>query len=151
MQTQLVVLQGDITQLSVDTIVGNEHLANDLQSTLLETAYRNALLRAKSDRARSVAFPCVGSGVKDYPRSEAVEVALKTVRDFISEHPGTFTEIIFACWDTENYHLYKQMLGGENRVIGAQRDLVGYGGGLWRKRWLLEHENKFAHGVQTLF
>lgn len=118
MQTQLVVLQGDITQLSVDAIVGDEHLANDLQSTLLETAYRNALLRAKSNRARSIAFPCVGAGVKNYPRSEAVEVALKTVRDFISEHPGTFTEIIFACWDTENYHLYKQMLGGENRVIG---------------------------------
>jgi methylated-DNA-[protein]-cysteine S-methyltransferase len=38
-----------------------------------------------------------------------------------------------------------------HRVIGAQRDLVGYGGGLWRKRWLLEHENKIAHGVQTLF
>ena len=38
-----------------------------------------------------------------------------------------------------------------HRVIGASRDLVGYGGGLWRKRWLLEHENKIAHGVQTLF
>jgi methylated-DNA-[protein]-cysteine S-methyltransferase len=38
-----------------------------------------------------------------------------------------------------------------HRVIGAKSDLVGYGGGLWRKRWLLEHENKIAHGVQTLF
>ncbi|TDX01748.1 methylated-DNA--[protein]-cysteine S-methyltransferase [Dinghuibacter silviterrae] len=38
-----------------------------------------------------------------------------------------------------------------HRVIGARNDLVGYGGGLWRKRWLLEHENKIAHGVQTLF
>ena len=38
-----------------------------------------------------------------------------------------------------------------HRVIGSKNDLVGYGGGLWRKRWLLEHENKIAHGVQTLF
>lgn len=38
-----------------------------------------------------------------------------------------------------------------HRVIGSNSDLVGYGGGLWRKRWLLEHENKIAHGVQTLF
>jgi methylated-DNA-[protein]-cysteine S-methyltransferase len=38
-----------------------------------------------------------------------------------------------------------------HRVIGSNRDLVGYGGGLWRKRWLLEHEMKIAHGVQTLF
>jgi methylated-DNA-[protein]-cysteine S-methyltransferase len=38
-----------------------------------------------------------------------------------------------------------------HRVIGSKNDLVGYGGGLWRKRWLLEHENKIANGVQTLF
>ncbi len=38
-----------------------------------------------------------------------------------------------------------------HRVIGSKNDLVGYAGGLWRKRWLLEHENKIANGVQTLF
>lgn len=38
-----------------------------------------------------------------------------------------------------------------HRVIGANRALVGYGGGLWRKKWLLEHEMKVAYGVQTLF
>ncbi|HLJ63817.1 MAG TPA: methylated-DNA--[protein]-cysteine S-methyltransferase [Stellaceae bacterium] len=27
-----------------------------------------------------------------------------------------------------------------HRVIGADGSLTGYGGGLWRKRWLLEHE-----------
>jgi methylated-DNA-[protein]-cysteine S-methyltransferase len=38
-----------------------------------------------------------------------------------------------------------------HRVIGSKNDLVGYAGGLWRKKWLLEHENKIANGVQTLF
>ena len=38
-----------------------------------------------------------------------------------------------------------------HRVIGINKDLVGYGGGLWRKKWLLEHEAKVAYGVQTLF
>jgi methylated-DNA-[protein]-cysteine S-methyltransferase len=38
-----------------------------------------------------------------------------------------------------------------HRVIGSNRELIGYGGGLWRKKWLLEHEAKIAHGVQTLF
>jgi methylated-DNA-[protein]-cysteine S-methyltransferase len=31
-----------------------------------------------------------------------------------------------------------------HRVVGAGGDLVGYGGGMWRKRWLLEHEAKHA-------
>jgi methylated-DNA-[protein]-cysteine S-methyltransferase len=38
-----------------------------------------------------------------------------------------------------------------HRVIGSNGNLVGYGGDLWRKKWLLEHEAKYAHGVQTLF
>ena len=38
-----------------------------------------------------------------------------------------------------------------HRVIGSNRELTGYAGGLWRKKWLLEHENKVAYGVQTLF
>jgi methylated-DNA-[protein]-cysteine S-methyltransferase len=38
-----------------------------------------------------------------------------------------------------------------HRVIGSNGDLIGYGGDLWRKQWLLEHEGKIANGVQTLF
>ena len=38
-----------------------------------------------------------------------------------------------------------------HRVIGANKELIGYAGGLWRKKWLLEHETKVAYGVQTLF
>ena len=29
-----------------------------------------------------------------------------------------------------------------HRVIGRNGDLVGYGGGLWRKKWLLGHEQR---------
>ena len=38
-----------------------------------------------------------------------------------------------------------------HRVIGSNGDLIGYGGDLWRKKWLLEHEAKYAYSVQTLF
>lgn len=38
-----------------------------------------------------------------------------------------------------------------HRVIGSNGSLVGYGGDLWRKQWLLEHEGKFGNGVQMLF
>jgi methylated-DNA-[protein]-cysteine S-methyltransferase len=38
-----------------------------------------------------------------------------------------------------------------HRVIGSDKSLIGYSGGMWRKKWLLQHEFKIAHGVQTLF
>jgi methylated-DNA-[protein]-cysteine S-methyltransferase len=32
-----------------------------------------------------------------------------------------------------------------HRVIGSDGKLVGYGGGLWRKEWMLNHENKYSY------
>jgi methylated-DNA-[protein]-cysteine S-methyltransferase len=36
-----------------------------------------------------------------------------------------------------------------HRVLGTNGSLTGYAGGLWRKKWLLEHES--PTGQQTLF
>lgn len=38
-----------------------------------------------------------------------------------------------------------------HRVIGSNATLTGYAGGLWRKKWLLQHEAKWHSGVQQLF
>ncbi len=36
-----------------------------------------------------------------------------------------------------------------HRVLGADGKLVGYGGGLWRKEWLIEHESAHAQNAQN--
>ena len=36
-----------------------------------------------------------------------------------------------------------------HRVIGSNGKLVGYAGGLWRKKWLLQHERKIAQVGQS--
>jgi methylated-DNA-[protein]-cysteine S-methyltransferase len=36
-----------------------------------------------------------------------------------------------------------------HRVIGANGDLTGYGGEIWRKKWLLAHEQKVLYGTQA--
>ena len=38
-----------------------------------------------------------------------------------------------------------------HRVIGSNGSLVGYAGELWRKKWLLNHEARYARGLQFLF
>ena len=37
-----------------------------------------------------------------------------------------------------------------HRVIGANGALTGYGGGLSRKRWLLDHERRFAAAAESV-
>lgn len=38
-----------------------------------------------------------------------------------------------------------------HRVIGKKGNLTGFSGGIWRKRWLLQHEDKIKNGIITLF
>ena len=38
-----------------------------------------------------------------------------------------------------------------HRVIGSNGKLIGYGGGLWRKKWLLDHEKTVKYGLTSLF
>ena len=38
-----------------------------------------------------------------------------------------------------------------HRVIGEDGSLTGYAGGLWRKKWLLEHEGNTSGKAPTLF
>lgn len=38
-----------------------------------------------------------------------------------------------------------------HRIIGSDKSLVGYSGGMWRKKWLLQHEFRINNGIQTLF
>jgi len=37
-----------------------------------------------------------------------------------------------------------------HRVIGSDGSLTGYGGGMERKRWLLQHENALAEAKAEL-
>jgi methylated-DNA-[protein]-cysteine S-methyltransferase len=36
-----------------------------------------------------------------------------------------------------------------HRVIASNGDLTGYGGEIWRKKWLLAHEQKVLYGTQA--
>ena len=38
-----------------------------------------------------------------------------------------------------------------HRVIGNNGKLIGYSGGLWRKKWLLDHEKSVKYELNTLF
>jgi methylated-DNA-[protein]-cysteine S-methyltransferase len=38
-----------------------------------------------------------------------------------------------------------------HRVIGEDGSLTGYAGGLWRKKWMLEHEGRASGKSPTLF
>jgi len=57
------------------------------ESDLLASAYRESLKIASVKGIRSVAFPSLSTGVYGYPVPDAAKIALKTVKDYLTEHP----------------------------------------------------------------
>jgi O-acetyl-ADP-ribose deacetylase len=68
----------------------------------LANCYTNSLKLALANNCRSIAFPCISTGVYRYPIEDAAKVAVQTVRKSISSSENDIN-IIFVCFDEENY------------------------------------------------
>ncbi len=75
------------------------------ESTLLASCYRCSLEEAERIGAKSVAFPCISTGVFGYPIAEAAAVAVSTVIEWLSVdaeiEPRSVEEIIFCTFGAE--------------------------------------------------
>lgn len=77
---------------------------------LLCAAYANSLEVATENSVSTIAFPNISTGVYRFPKSEAAAIAVNTVREFVSTHPFALDEVIFVCFDDDNYQLYQKLL-----------------------------------------
>jgi O-acetyl-ADP-ribose deacetylase (regulator of RNase III) len=57
------------------------------EADLLASAYRESLKSASARGIKSLAFPSLSTGVYGYPISDAARVALKTVKEYLAQHP----------------------------------------------------------------
>lgn len=61
-------------------VVGPNRNAGETDRTLLTSCYRRALEVADELGARSIAFPLISAGAYGWPREDAVDAALETLR-----------------------------------------------------------------------
>jgi O-acetyl-ADP-ribose deacetylase (regulator of RNase III) len=75
----------------------------------LADCYSNSLQLAIDNGCRSIAFPCISTGIYKYPTSEAARVAVDSVLKFLS-NTEKIDKVIFVCFDDENFHFIKGQL-----------------------------------------
>jgi O-acetyl-ADP-ribose deacetylase (regulator of RNase III) len=80
------------------------------EAETLASCYRRSLEVAREHQLRTVAFPCISTGVYGYPPELAVEVAVSTVIQFIAAHADAFDEITFCCFSEGDRKLYEALL-----------------------------------------
>jgi O-acetyl-ADP-ribose deacetylase len=76
---------------------------------LLKNCYTNALKIAQDLGIKTIAFPNISTGIYRFPKQEAAEIAVNTVQHF-SLIENSIEEVIFVCFDDENYHIYDNLL-----------------------------------------
>lgn len=80
---------------------------------LLASCYRRSLEVADQAGAKSIAFPCISTGIYGYPAKLAVKIALQTVTSY---RESLMNEVVFCCYDAESYELYDVLLYQISRI-----------------------------------
>lgn len=76
---------------------------------LLAACYRNSLALAEKHGLRSIAFPCISTGIFGYPPDAAARLAIDTVRATLSAAPGPL-DVIFCCFSGDDLATYQALL-----------------------------------------
>jgi O-acetyl-ADP-ribose deacetylase len=77
---------------------------------VIDRAVRSAMARANEIRARSIAFPAMGTGVGGFPLDEAARVTVQAVRDELPASP-MIEHVIFAMRGAAAYQAFEAALG----------------------------------------
>ena len=74
---------------------------------LLKSCYTSCLELAVHNGIDSIAFCCISTGVFGFPKQEAAEIAVNTVRGFLKSHG---IKVIFNVFGSEDYDIYRKTL-----------------------------------------
>lgn len=84
------------------------HGGNRGEAELLGACYRNSLRLAAKNGCASIAFPAISTGVYRYPKREAAQIAVETVRAWNETLPE---RVVFCCFSAEDLAIYRQAAG----------------------------------------
>lgn len=76
---------------------------------LLYNCYHHSLELAVQHDIQTIAFPNISTGIYRFPKPLAAETAIQSVCDFLNQNDGIM-QVIFVCFDEENYNLYKNFI-----------------------------------------
>tara|TARA_B100000945_G_C20351290_1_gene582368 strand:+ start:43 stop:543 length:501 start_codon:yes stop_codon:yes gene_type:complete len=84
---------------------GGEHGENQY----LFNCYKKSLLLATHHDIETIAFPNISTGIFGYPKELAAETGIAAVKQH-QRSGRKLKEVIFCCFDEENFQLYKRLL-----------------------------------------
>jgi hypothetical protein len=58
----------------------------------------------------SIVFPCISTGIFNFPNRKAADIALNTVRTWLEVNSSHIEQIIFCTYEDNDFQIYKELL-----------------------------------------
>jgi O-acetyl-ADP-ribose deacetylase (regulator of RNase III) len=100
---------GNLKAKYVIHAVGPRYSGSPKDPELLSGAYRRSLELCTQNKISSIAFPSISTGIYGYPVEEASRIALKTVMDYLKDHPE-IKLVRFVLFDSKTFSVYQEAL-----------------------------------------
>jgi O-acetyl-ADP-ribose deacetylase len=79
------------------------------EPALLASCYQTSLMIAQVKKIKTIAFPCISTGVYGFPKELAAVIAVNETNRFLNKH--TYPEkVVFVTYDNESYETYRKLL-----------------------------------------
>jgi O-acetyl-ADP-ribose deacetylase (regulator of RNase III) len=89
-------------------ITGKE--VSGIQQQQLASCYKSCLsLAAQIKEIKSIAFPCISTGVFNFPQGPAAEIAVRTVDEWLTNNSHHFSHIVFNVFLEEDFSCYARV------------------------------------------
>lgn len=79
------------------------------EAELLRNCYLNSLKLAEDYGCKTIAFPCISTGVYRFPKEQAAQIAINDVKEIMPKLKQV-QEIIFACFSEQDKTIYDKYL-----------------------------------------
>jgi O-acetyl-ADP-ribose deacetylase (regulator of RNase III) len=89
------------------------------EPVLLASCYTRSLQLATDQNVKSIAFPSISTGAFRYPIEFAAPIAVAKVLEFVSNQTS-LEEVVFCCFSSEDFAIYRKLLGKTERGSRAQ-------------------------------
>ncbi|XP_064366120.1 ADP-ribose glycohydrolase MACROD2 isoform X2 [Dromaius novaehollandiae] len=89
--------------------IARGHLT-DAHKEDLANCYKSSMKLAKENNIKSIAFPCISTGIYGFPNEPAAVIALNTIKEWLSKNHNEVDRVIFCVFLEVDYKIFKKKM-----------------------------------------
>ncbi|XP_010211535.1 PREDICTED: O-acetyl-ADP-ribose deacetylase MACROD2-like [Tinamus guttatus] len=89
--------------------IARGHLT-DTHKEDLANCYKSSMKLARENNIKSIAFPCISTGIYGFPNEPAAVIALNTIKEWLRKNHNEVDRVIFCVFLEVDYKIFKKKM-----------------------------------------